>query len=279
MTGFWQNKTTINQKSNDRKAEWHLSLTHITFNFFPTFARTNKAAALPPKTELIQRVQGKPFLYFHYCFILMLCCLVCSSSLFAQKKDSVKTKRSLNDTWYYNSAPDLRYGIDSSIFNIEEFNAMQRAGSEYLNIGNTGSAAYPLVFSPFRIKGFNTGYNQFEAYQHRFDSVKMYQMMRPYSQIGYLVGQKVEQYFNGKFAAQHKQRIQYGVEFTRFNSRGTYQNQSTNVNGFSLYGNYVPRSNAFSLQTIMVFNSNIVKENGGVKRMCLQKAQTSFQKN
>jgi len=208
----------------------------------------------------------------------MLCYIACSSSVFAQKKDVAKPKRSFNDTWYYNSDPNVRYGIDSSIFNIEEFNGMQRPGAEYLNIGNTGSAAYPLVFSPFRIKGFNTGYNQFEAYQHRFDSVKMYQVMRPYSQIGYLVGQKVEQYFNGKFAAQHKQRIQYGVDFTRYNSRGTYQNQSTNVNGFSLYGNYAPRSNAFSLQTVMVFNSNVVKENGGVRDDVFAKGSTLISK-
>ncbi len=178
--------------------------------------------------------------------------------------EAEQAPKSQNDTWYYFPSPDVHYGIDSSIINIEEFNAMQRPGREYLNIGNTGSAAFPLVFSPFQVKGFNTGYNQFEAYQYRFDSVRMYQVMRPYSQIGYLVGQRVEQYFNGKFAAQHKQRFQYGVNFTRFNSRGAYQNQSTNVNGFSLYGNYTPRTNSFSLQTIMVFNSAQVKENGGV---------------
>jgi hypothetical protein len=246
--------------------------------FLSYFSAFKQGGALLPEVEFIQRVQGKLFFFFRCCFILAFCCLACMGSVVAQKKDLFKSKRSNNDTWFYNAVPDVRYGIDSTIFNIEEFNAMQRPGAEYLNIGNTGSAAYPLVFSPFRINGFNTGYNQFEAYQYRFDSVKIYQMMRPYSQIAYLVGQKVEQYFNGKFAAQHKQRIQYGVDFTRFNSRGTYQNQSTNVNGFSLYGNYVPRNNAFSLQTVMVFNSNVVKENGGVKEDVFAKGSTLISK-
>lgn len=206
----------------------------------------------------------KCFKYLQNGFLFALLFLF-SQFAISQTDSITKSKwRSINDTWTHYSEPDIRYGIDSSIINLEEFNAMQRSGSEYLNIGNTGSAAYPLVFSPFRFRGFNVGFNQFEAYRYTFDSTRIYHVMRPFSHIEYIVGQKVEQYFKGKFAGQLKQQFQFGVDFTRYNSRGTYVNQSTNVNGFTLYGFYEPPKRNYSIQTILLLNLAKVKENGGV---------------
>jgi hypothetical protein len=184
--------------------------------------------------------------------------------LFSQEAPGRRSE-SLNDTWVHYANPDVRYGIDSTIVNLEEYNGMQRPGSEYLNVGNTGSAAYPLVFSPFRFKGFQVGFNQFEAYRYTFDSTRIYKVMRPYSQLQYIVGQRAEQMFNGKFAGQmFKEKLQFGVDFTRYNSRGGYINQSTNVNGFTLYGFYEPQKRNYSFQTILLLNLAQVKENGGV---------------
>jgi hypothetical protein len=210
---------------------------------------------------------------------LLLCaCLLVHLVGYAQQ-DSLFKKSSLNDTWHYFAEPDVQRAIDSSIVNLEEFNAMQRPGSEYLNIGNTGSAAYPLVFSPFRFKGFNVGFNQFEAYRYTFDSTRIYKVRRPFSQIKYIVGQKVEQVFNGKFAGQlFKEQLQFGVDFTRYNSRGAYVNQSTNVNGFTLYGIYEPKKKNYSIQTILLLNLAQAKENGGVDADVFASGNSFFSK-
>ncbi len=212
------------------------------------------------------------FILLNTCFLLLL------FHTAVGQKDTTAKRKSLNDTWYHYAAPDVRYRIDSSIVNLEEFNAMQRPGSEYLNIGNTGSAAYPLVFSPFKITGFNVGFNQFEAYRYTFDSTRIYKVMRPYSQIQYIVGQKVEQMFNGKFGGQIKEQFQFGVDFTRYNSRGAYLNQHTNVNGFTLYGFYEPKKRNYSVQTILLLNMAQAKENGGVEADVFAKGSSFFSK-
>lgn len=219
------------------------------------------------------------FLNFKILERFYLCLLLLIAIDATAQPDSLFKKSTLNYTWHYFSVPDEYRSIDSSIINLEEFNGMQRPGSEYLNIGNTGSAAYPLVFSPFRLKGFNVGFNQFEAYRYTFDSTRIYKVRRPFSQIKYIVGQKVEQVFNGKFAGQLlKEQLQFGVDFTRYNSRGAYVNQSTNVNGFSLYGFYEPQKHHYSIQTILLLNLAQAKENGGVAEDVFASGNSFFSK-
>ncbi|MCS6818350.1 MAG: putative porin [Chitinophagales bacterium] len=207
-------------------------------------------------------------------------------------EDSVEVNFVRNDTWHHLADPFIRYGIDSTIYNLEEYNGVQRPGPEYLHLGNTGSPAYPLIFDPLKYRGFLSGFNQFDAYRYHYDSVRIFKVMRPYSQIQYLIGQRNEQMFNGKFAGQIKQNFQFGVDFTRYNSRGGYVNQNTNVNGFALYATFEPSSANYSLLSVLLLNKPAVSENGGTRvdvfeagntflskqlaPVWLQKARTSY---
>ncbi len=171
-----------------------------------------------------------------------------------------------NDTWYMNADPGKHFIIDSSIFHIEDFNVVQRSsGREYANLGNSGTAAYPLVFDINRSTGFNLGYNQFDVYRYQKDSVKYYQVIRPYAELSMVIGLKNEQVFQGNFANQHKGIIFYGVEFRRIFSKGIYTNQRTNDNGFNLYGIFNSRNKRWNIQADLIFNSFKPQENGGVQ--------------
>lgn len=207
-------------------------------------------------------------------------CMLCGLSVFAMPKDSTALARkdslnslkpkkpsTMNDTWYHGDEPDVRYVIDSSIFNFEQtYNPIYQTGSgiEYTNAGNTGSAAFPLVYKLDRSTGFNVGYNQFDLYRFSKDSAKYYQVLRPYTEIMMMIGLKKEFVFQGKFANQHKKMIYYGVEFTRISSQGNYTNAQTNNNGFNLYGIYKSKNKHWEIQADLIFNSNKNAENGGV---------------
>lgn len=168
-----------------------------------------------------------------------------------------------NDTWFLGQEPEKHYVIDTSIFHIEEYNVVQRNGIEYSNAGNTGNAAYPNVFSLNRTTGFNLGYNQFDIYRYTKDSVKYYQVIRPYAELDMTIGLKAEQMFQGKFANQHKGLIYYGVDFRRISSTGIYTNNKTNDNSFYLYGIYNSKNKHWNVQSDLIFNSFKVNENGG----------------
>ncbi len=169
-----------------------------------------------------------------------------------------------NDTWFLGSEPEKYYVIDSSIFDIEQYNEVQRNAIEYSHAGNTGSAAYPLVFYANKFLGFNLGYNQYDIYRYQKDSVKYFQVIRPYTELSINIGLKNEQVFRGQFANQHKGIIYYGVDFRRFFSKGIYTNSKTNDNSFYLYGIYNSRNKLWNLQADLVFNSFKNQDNGGV---------------
>ncbi len=175
------------------------------------------------------------------------------------KKPSTK-----NDTWYLPGEPDNHFVIDSTIFHFEEYSLVQRAGIEYINMGNTGSAAYPTVFSLDKHMGFNTGYNQYDIYKYQKDSIKHYTLIRPYVEVGLMFGLNKEDMITAKFANQYKKMIYYGVDFTRIFSPGTYGSQQTNVNGFDLYANYISKNKHWNVEADIVFNSVKNEENGGV---------------
>lgn len=186
---------------------------------------------------------------------------------FSSPEDSAKTKRpsTKNDTWFLAAEPDKHYIIDTSITNLEEYNFVQRSGKEYLHTGNTGTAAYPLVFEHNRSVGFNPGYNQFNLYRYHIDSVRYYQVIRPYAELSMIIGLNNEQLFQGKFAHTIKDVFSYGVDFTRIFSRGTYQSQRANDNGFNLYGIYNSKNKHWNVQADFILNNNKVQENGGVR--------------
>ena len=202
-------------------------------------------------------------LLFAFCFLPF--------ALFSSPVDSVQsliTKRMVpstkNDTWFLNAEPDKHYVIDSSIFGIQYYNEAQRNGIEYANAGNTGTAAYPLVFSPNKSTSFNLGYNQYDLYRYTKDSAKYYQVIRPYTELMIMIGLKNEQMFQGKFANQHKGIIFYGVDFRRISSKGIYNNQKALDNSFNLYGIFNSKDKHWNVQTDLIFNSFKVQEHGGV---------------
>lgn len=186
----------------------------------------------------------------------------------AQKSlpDSVKTKKisTRNDTWHFDHEPETVFAIDSTLTNLEEYNVVQRNGKEYIHAGNTGSAAFPLVYDVDKSTGFNLGYNQFDIYRYVKDSIKYYEVVRPYAELTMLIGLRNEQVFMGKFANQHKKIIRYGVDFRRLFSKGGYTNQRVNSNCFNAYGIYSSKNGHWNVQADFIFNSFKAQENGGV---------------
>ena len=207
--------------------------------------------------------------------LLLFCLSTLSLHSFSSPADSTSTIKSgdttgkapkpkkpstMNDTWYHGAEAEKHYIIDSTIYRIQQYNVIQRDGIEYENLGNTGTAAFPLVFTPDGTLGFNVGYNQFDIYKYKLDSVQYYKVVRPYVEVTMDIGMNYEQVFAAKLANNYKDLISYGVDFTRLFSTGTYASQRANDNGFSLYGIYNSKNKRWNIKTDLLFNSFKVSE-------------------
>lgn len=190
-----------------------------------------------------------------------------------------KKRSTLNDTWYYGSEPNRRFLIDSSIFQMHRFDVVRGDGPESFHLGNMGTEAYPLVFNPVPSVGFNMGFHQFDAYRYQRDSIRYYQVIRPYAEIFYSLGINKDQLFKGRFANSHKNGLMYGVEFRRINSPGQYNRQRAIDNGFTLYGIYNSKNHQWGLESDLIYNAYLVQENGGLARDIFFKDSALFQKS
>ena len=194
-------------------------------------------------------------------------------------KSTGRKKSSLNDTWFYAGEPNKHYLIDTSISQLHRYDVVHRDGPEYFNLGNTGTEAYSTVFNPSPTIGFNMGFHQFDAYKYSKDSIRYYQVIRPYAELFYSMNIKKEQVFEGRFANFHKKSgILYGVDFRRINAPGIYTNQKAVDNGFSLYGIYNSKSRVFNIETDLIYNSFVVQENGGLTTDIFYKDSSLFTK-
>lgn len=59
--------------------------------------------------------------------------------------DTAKSTKN-KGTWYHQFEPGKRYVIDSGLQNFHRYNFVQRDGNEWMHLGNSGSAAFPLIF-------------------------------------------------------------------------------------------------------------------------------------
>ena len=198
----------------------------------------------------------------------------------AAQKDSLKALRpkAKYDVWYFKHDENKLYGIDTSIFQLHRNDFVMRDHEEYLNLGNTGTAAYPLIFSAQQRNFFTAGFNQFDLYRYKPDSIRYYRAQRPYTELSYQIGLKNEQIFRGRFFHSTKSGLDYGTEFYRTDSKGAYQNQNALNAGFFLYGKYKSKKERFLFGTDLIYNQYKVAENGGLQQDYFDTDTSFFQK-
>lgn len=194
-------------------------------------------------------------------FIGLLSLSVMSQKSLQEKQDSIASYKAY---YYYVNAPEQLHNFDTTINNIEEYNFVQRATDEYINLGNIGTAAFPLLIKPYIPSGFQNGIRMYDLYWLYMDSVKMYNIKRPYSELTMNLGLRQELNFSGNHSQNLGRNFQYGISFNRINSIGYYQRQRTLGNTACLYTRYITKNKKFVSLLCFVYNGFKNQENGGL---------------
>lgn len=134
----------------------------------------------------------------------------------------------------------------------------------YRDLGNLGSPAGNMMFTPEDRVGPTLGYHVFDAYRLFADSLNFYNTTRPYSAFHYQLGSKLEQIAS----ILHTQNITPGWNFAfqyhKINSPGFYKIQRTNHDDGALTTNYISPGKHYTLYAAMVYNKFQHDENGGL---------------
>lgn len=193
-----------------------------------------------------------------------------NSSVFStsqnQVVDTTKNKQSKTDDriviYTFTLADTARQVLDSS---ISFLNRNPILNSWQIDLGNFGTAQKSLLFSPSMKANIAFGIESIQPYLFTPDNQKFYNTTRPYSNIYYRMGSKLEQMID----ILHTQNIQpnwnFALNYRKIGSPGNYVNQGVNHDNASFTTNYLSNNNRYSFNAIFLYNKLQQDENGGIQ--------------
>jgi hypothetical protein len=160
---------------------------------------------------------------------------------------------------YLDSSRYLR--MDSSVY---DFSRKVPQPPTWINLGNNGAPARDLVFNPRMISGWDPGLHAYDLYLFRVDDTKFYNTTKPYTELGYFLGTKSEQFVS----VQHTQNVRpnwnIGFEYRLINSVGAFANANTNHNNIRVHSWYQSKNKRYSNFFVLVSSKLAAAENGGI---------------
>jgi hypothetical protein len=161
---------------------------------------------------------------------------------------------------YLNDVTDRE--IDSSINDFTHYLPMP---ADYVYLGNLGTPAHSLIYSPKTYTGFDPGFHAFDIYRFKTDSTRFFQTTKPYTRLRYLIGSKQEQLIEVLHTQNHTENFNFGFHFRKINAPGFFRNQNTDDNSFNVFAHFTSKSQRYNAYLSFVANKLHAGENGGIK--------------
>lgn len=155
-----------------------------------------------------------------------------------------------------------RHNIDSSINDFREYYSVPPG---YQTLGNNGNAAYPILFSPDKVIGFDPGFHAFDIYKFTIGNTRLYNTTRPFTTLNYLYDYlSKEQVIKVLHTQNIKPFWNAGFDYRLISSPGVFQNQNTSHNNFRFFSSYQSKRKRYAADLIVLGNKLLSAENGGI---------------
>ena len=181
------------------------------------------------------------------------------------KKDSLQKRNSLQDS----ITISFRY-IDSSRMqkfdsSITDFTDRFPVPWYHYHLGNIGNATHSLIFPPLLKPGWDHGFHAYDVYNFEDYETKFYNTTRPYTEIQYQIGSKLEQLLGILHTQNIMPNWNASFQYRLINSPGFFRNQNTNHNNYRFSSWYQSKNKRYQNFFILVGNKLMSSENGGIK--------------
>lgn len=153
------------------------------------------------------------------------------------------------------------YLLDSS---VNDFTKRYPVPATHIYLGNTGTASRSLLFSPVMNAGFDPGFHAFDVYKWKLERVRFFQTTRPYSELNYFLGSRVEQIIEVMHTQNIKPSWNFAFQYRLINSPGFFQNQRTNHNNYLFTSKFQSRNLRYNSYLVLLGNKMMASENGGI---------------
>ena len=183
----------------------------------------------------------------------------------SQGEDSLGHRNKFEDSItisfrYLDSARN--YKLDSS---VNDFTRRYPVPATHIFLGNTGTATRSILFSPSFRSGFDNGFHAFDVYKWKLENVRFFNTTRPYSELNYLLGSKVEQIIDLMHTQNIKPNWNILFQYRLINSPGFFKNQKTNHNNYLVSSWFQSVNKRYNNYFLVLDNRLQSSENGGLK--------------
>lgn len=154
------------------------------------------------------------------------------------------------------------YKLDSS---IGDFTRRFPIPATNIYLGNLGTASKSLLFSPSFSAGFDPGFHAFDIYKWNLEKLKFFNTTRPYTELTYQLGTRVEQVIEILHTQNLKPNWNAQFQYRLVNSPGFFKNQKTNHNNYLLNSWFQSKNKRYNNYFVLLRNKLQSSENGGMK--------------
>ena len=154
--------------------------------------------------------------------------------------------------------------LDSSIY---DFTKKYPLPASYYDLGNPGTPAHDLIFTPQMKSGWDPGWHAYDVYAFTIDETRFYNTTKPYTELGYLIGSRAEQMINLTHSQNIKPNWNFEFQYRLINAPGTYQNQNTNHNNYRFASWYQSKSKRYQAFLALVGSKLQASDNGGIRNI------------
>ncbi len=151
---------------------------------------------------------------------------------------------------------------DSSLSRFHRFHPRQPWWGN--DLGNYGTAARNLFFSPLMQTGPSLGYHIYDVYLLTLDSLAFYNTTRPYSDFSFMLGSKNEQHVSLLHTQNITPRWNFATGIRYITSEGFFRQQKSNCLSGSFNTNYQSKNQRYYVAAAFVYNRLKQNENGGI---------------
>ncbi|MGC4059156.1 MAG: hypothetical protein QM743_13720 [Chitinophagaceae bacterium] len=218
----------------------------------------------------------------HSGFLILLCCFLLGNAadLHAQfssfssgtasgtPRDTSKNKTN-NSDWDETDAVMYRTRVFSERRNYRDtsLHTLHRAPFSqpwYRDLGNQGSPAMNLMFTPSNPVGLSLGYHTFDNMRWLSDSAWYYNTTRPYTNFTYHIGSTQEQFAEILHTQNIKPYWNVAFAYRKPSSPGYYYWQRNSSDNIAATTNYTAPGLCYKLYAAIVYNREVHDENGGI---------------
>jgi hypothetical protein len=152
--------------------------------------------------------------------------------------------------------------MDSS---ITDFSRKVPEPPTWINLGNIGTPAKSLIFSPRMLSGWDPGWHAYDLYAFKVEDTKFYTTTKPYTELGYLLGSKSLQFIDVQTTQNITPNWNAAFEYRLINAVGAFQNENTNHNNYRLNSWYRSKNKRYQNFFILVAGKLTASDNGGLQ--------------